>query len=405
MSLSRVFVVFSLLALFLSPGAAGADQWWGGDVEYVNASWSVTEGCATRTTYVSAADDLQWSREQTGPRLAASASWVVVDSFVYDACTNEYTDHYSGIGPLADDAFTASANLDEARLVAALSITNVVTGESLTAEVDLAFTATAAPLTSRYFDKQRNPFISVFHGSGSGVFRGADASGSVRIGGRELAAGDELVELGAGRFHSLFSAWDPFALLRAAVSSGDTTTTQEEAAWGNWSSWSDDGCRLTETWVIARHSLNDQAESRDFSFLSQVWDQCAQWVVSSLEGQSTLQSGEFDYDRSGRVRLHGTLTASDWRNGRVAPVSVDLTFDPTGPAASRRTRDILESADGKYTVRVDERWHWGGTAVDPEARSLDIAGSIMVDGSPFEPGQLNWSNASERFVRATTPGA
>jgi hypothetical protein len=402
-ALSRALVAFAIVALWLTSAAAGADGWWGTDTGYATASWSVTDGCATQTTSVSAGDDLQWSRDDSGPRLPLHSSWVNLDMNVFDACTNEYIEQYSGFATIDEDAFTASANVGAARLVAAFEVTNVLTGEPAPAEIDLVFAATG-PIrtTSRYFDHQRNPFVSALHGAGRGVYRPSEASGSVRIGERELAAGDHSAELVAGRSHSMFSASDAVAILDAA-STGETITTHEEAAWGEWFSWSPDLCRLTQTWVIAYHTVPWQGfESRSFSFFSQVWDDCAQSTISVVEGQASLQPDEFDYDHSGRVRLSGTLTARESLTGLLVPVSVDLSFDPSGPAATRRTMDTIQGPTARSTVRVDERWHSGGLAINPEARSLEIEGSITVGGSPCEPGELNWSNASERSVRATS---
>jgi hypothetical protein len=142
------FAIVSLGAVILA-GASVANA-ASGDVAVanlrgplVNALFSVTDasGCVETDTFVTA--NLPSSQQLPGPPVTIGVAGV--DIFEYDSCTGTtLLDATGGSEALPAGAFQVSKQLDRATLTTTLPMTDIETGSTFNANVNLTFVGTSA---------------------------------------------------------------------------------------------------------------------------------------------------------------------------------------------------------------------------------------------------------------------
>jgi hypothetical protein len=150
----------------------------------VNARFQTIDpsGCIVTETFVSANSGIEQNHPTTSE--AGPVNDVEVSIYKYDACS-DYTSLIDAAGlvtSLPVGAFTVSNQLDAAHLVADVPLSDLVSGATLTAHVDMSWTGTSA--ITRDHSNTNDRYSSACHvlnrWKGSG--RTADAAGSVTVG-------------------------------------------------------------------------------------------------------------------------------------------------------------------------------------------------------------------------------
>jgi hypothetical protein len=109
-----------------------------------------------------------------------------VTIFQFDNCTGATLLAAFGQATLTDQAFQVNRELTSATLNATLQVTDVVAGSTSNVDVDLTWTGTGQLTRESDRFHLRAPG-SIFQSRLNGTFRGAQASGSVSLGGVNLA--------------------------------------------------------------------------------------------------------------------------------------------------------------------------------------------------------------------------
>ena len=141
------------------------------------------EGCILTDVFVGGAQEAV----KTGPGKPAAGPFAFVGIGVINLCTNRLLRDISG----ETDQVTFSADrvkLGEARLQATIPAFDFVNDEAVQVTVDLAWTGFGSPFVQVSNNHIRQGGFSI-HERFKGTFRGADATGTVSVGGETVASG------------------------------------------------------------------------------------------------------------------------------------------------------------------------------------------------------------------------
>jgi hypothetical protein len=146
------------------------------------AEFSRTEGCITTVVFVFGTE----VKFHDPPGPPTPVSFAEVGLLQFDDCTGATLQAAFGDATLTDEAFQVNRELSSATLNATVQVTDEITGSTSTVEVDLTWTGTGELVRETERFHSHAPGVN-FQSRFNGRFRDAEASGSVSLGGVNLA--------------------------------------------------------------------------------------------------------------------------------------------------------------------------------------------------------------------------
>jgi hypothetical protein len=145
-------------------------------------SFVSTEGCITTDVSVFASDESL--HDPPGPPTPMSVANVMIDQF--DNCTGATLLSAFGEATLTDQAFEVKSQLTSATLNATVQVTDSITGSTSNVDVDLTWSSIGDLFQQTLHTHVHTPGL-ISQSRSNGAFREAQASGSVSLGGVNLA--------------------------------------------------------------------------------------------------------------------------------------------------------------------------------------------------------------------------
>jgi hypothetical protein len=172
-------LVFGILILHTAVWAADTFSVRGPSA---SSGFSRTEGCITTEVFVFATE----VKFHDPPGPPTPVSFADVGLFQFDDCTRTTLQEAFGDATLTDEAFQVSRKLTSATLKATVQVTDEISGSTSTLDIDLTWTGTGELVRETDRFHSHAPGVN-FQSRFNGRFRDAEASGSVSLGGMNLA--------------------------------------------------------------------------------------------------------------------------------------------------------------------------------------------------------------------------
>jgi hypothetical protein len=351
-----------------APAAAGRTHYTS---VTMSAGWFSQDGCLQRSVRVDA-----WESSIRQRIESSDAAQIAVLLHEWDSCTGSTVASWQGyITPAAGELeLTADARSGAVR--ASVPVVEDVTGESAVAVVDLRLSAAETGWDTKTASHYRAAGFSVNWSGGDAGYL-ADVSGSVLLGGRNVAEGTAVAWLAhAESGETVVQAQALLARVASGELAGPIDYSQDNLH-AVWVEWGPDGCHVSET-IVAVDELTDwEGMHTANAYLQRIdYDVCTGWS-DGFWATAALDSVDFRRQTLHSATLAGRLDGQRF-SGEPISVSLDLEWTGTGTRDMWQLTQRSRYPDNGSTYHLNELWR--GATVSGTVNGVLPGGELASAG-------------------------